>query len=190
MFVNRKDAEQGEARRLRAALGWSVARIARELGVAKSSVSVWVRDIEKPEPRPPAPRRPPDALPVRQLPIWRCGQLRRCSRCGHDLPLELFNRLADGHQWYCRSCFAAYFRARGQLHRDQSRTAKQARQRNLRAHVLRFLRDHPCVGCGERDPVVLEFDHVGEKVADAQGKVADAAEKVADWLKPRPRDEE
>jgi transposase-like protein len=45
MFVQRKDEERQQARRLRVE-GWSLARIARELGVAKSSVSVWVRGLE------------------------------------------------------------------------------------------------------------------------------------------------
>jgi len=164
MFVRRKDAEREEARRLRTELGWSVRRIARELDVAQSSVSVWVRGIVPPTPSKP-PKRPADALPTRRLSVWRSGRVRHCGRCGNHLPLECFNRLGDGLQWWCRSCFAAYFRARGDIHRDQSGAAKQARQDKLRAHVLLFLREHPCIDCGESDPVVLEFDHVAEKTA-------------------------
>jgi transposase-like protein len=171
MFVRRKDAEREEARRLRGELGWSVARIARELGVAKSSVSVWVRDLAA-SPTRTAPERPPGALPTRRLLVWRSGQLRRCSRCRYELPLECFNRLGDGRQWYCRPCFAAYFRARGDLHRNQSKAAKRARVRLLRAHVLQYLLDRPCVDCGEWDPVVLEFDYVGEKTAGVAALVA------------------
>lgn len=36
---------------------------------------------------------------------------------------------------------------------------KQARARN-KAIVHQYLLSHPCVDCGESDPVVLEFDHV------------------------------
>lgn len=42
--------------------------------------------------------------------------------------------------------------------------AGPARQR-ARAHMDAYLNIHPCIDCGESDPVVLEFDHVrGKKI--------------------------
>ena len=38
------------------------------------------------------------------------------------------------------------------------------RRRNL-LFLLDYLRQHPCIVCGEPDPVVLDFHHVGEKAA-------------------------
>jgi hypothetical protein len=176
MFVVRaKDAERREARRLRAELGWPLARIARELGVAKSSVSVWVRDVAPPGAA--AAARVGEALPVQRLPVWTSGVTRRCGRCGLHLPLELFNRLRDGRQWWCRRCFAAYFCARGDVHRRQSGAAKAARQQALRAYVLEHLRERPCADCQEADPVVLEFDHVDEKDASISALMSNTATK-------------
>lgn len=61
-----KTVEQERARELRAE-AWTLADIAAELGVSKSSVSVWVRDVDfEPRPRARARRRGPNALQRRK----------------------------------------------------------------------------------------------------------------------------
>jgi hypothetical protein len=105
---------------------------------------------------------------MRSLPILPSTgfPLRRCGKCGNDLPITSFNRHPEvGRQHWCRDCFRLYFRERGQLHRDQARAATLRRREFVRSHVLDYLQANPCVDCGERDPVVLEFDHIGEKSA-------------------------
>jgi hypothetical protein len=149
-------AERAAARALRAR-GWSLRRIAAELDVSLSSASVWVRDA----PSPPAPQldEPSEELPS------ECDT-KRCGRCDRVLPLDQFNRLGQGRQWWCRDCFRAYFRTRGALHRRQSATAKRMRQRDARRYVRRYLECHPCTDCGEPDLIVLEFDHIAGKRND------------------------
>lgn len=39
--------------------------------------------------------------------------------------------------------------------------SKAARER-VRAYINNYLKAHPCTDCGETDPIILEFDHVGE----------------------------
>jgi hypothetical protein len=88
---------------------------------------------------------------------------RRCKRCEQTLPLEAFNRYKDGHQWWCRECFKAYFRERGELHRQQAATSKRARNARARKYVLEHLRS---CACGETDVLVLEFDHRADKFTE------------------------
>jgi uncharacterized membrane protein len=66
----------------------------------------------------------------------------------------------DGHQWWCRDCYRAYFRERGQTHRDQSRSARVRRRAQARAFIEEYLQAHHCSDCGETDARVLEFDHL------------------------------
>ncbi len=172
--MRRKDEEWGRARQLRAD-GWTLRRIANELGVALSSVSVWVRDV--------GPSHPAgvdvatvlaaagfDIGPLRSLPVVRTtAELRTCGKCRRRLSEQHFGRHPEnGRQWWCKSCFRDYFVERGQLHRDQVASARKlrcARSRRIVADAL----EAGCRDCGEQDRGVLEFDHIGAK----RGNVSD-----------------
>jgi hypothetical protein len=153
--------EQADARRLRA-LGWSLRRIANTLEMSISSVSLWLRDEPRPE-----PRRPAAKVVFTQSELPGLEPRRRCGRCKLDLPLASFNRHPKkGHQSWCRECFRVYLRDRRQLLIEQTRRAERRRKAEAKAYLLEYLAAHPCVDCGEVDIVVLEFDHLGEKRAE------------------------
>jgi hypothetical protein len=47
----------------------------------------------------------------------------------------------------------------------QIRARTKRRVARNRQFIVDYLRAHPCVDCGEADIVVLEFDHLRDKVA-------------------------
>jgi hypothetical protein len=155
-----KPKSRQRARLLRSE-GWPLRRIANEVGAALSTVSVWVRDVE-------SPHGASRVLPVTVVTSHH-GELRSCGRCHRDLPLTSFNRHPSGHQWWCRDCYRAYFRARSERHRHQVEAARRDRRKKARAFVADYLRVQSCTDCGEADPLVLEFHHLQEK----KGNVAD-----------------
>lgn len=57
---------------------------------------------------------------------------------------------------------------------------KKLRLRETRAWIAYYLRENPCVDCGETDPIVLEFDHQRDKlfaIGEASG-LGKSLEKV------------
>jgi hypothetical protein len=94
---------------------------------------------------------------------------RRCGRCGELKPLEDFawrrKNIGQRHN-YCRPCHSAYHRqhylANRQRYIDQAQANKRRARREKTEQLLGYFATHPCVDCGETDPLVLEFDHVSD----------------------------
>ena len=89
-------------------------------------------------------------------------QLKKCKKCGIDKPYKDFarnKRRKDNHQDWCRACIK--IRDAKQYVNNTEKFAKWSKDRRVRVRklVFEYLLSHPCVECGERDIIVLEFDH-------------------------------
>jgi len=106
---------------------------------------------------------------------------KRCTTCKIVKPLTDFNRRtasADGLQPSCRECNRAWH-ARNKAHHNRIIHERNKRLRDgLQQRILEYLLDHPCADCGESDPVVLEFDHIGD---DKVANVSWLARRSAAW---------
>jgi hypothetical protein len=93
--------------------------------------------------------------------------VKLCAGCKQEKPLSEFNRNAskkDGLQAYCKTCHRS---ALGQpYHRDKQKTldSQRKRRKEKQEYIAAYLAAHPCIDCGETNPIVLEFDHRGDKV--------------------------
>jgi hypothetical protein len=93
-----------------------------------------------------------------------------CNKC--KLPKSInefgFNkRKKDGRQPYCLECARIRdkeYYATSIYRRQQIATSRVAVRDRNRNYILSYLLDHPCVDCGEFDPLLLDFDHtMGKK---------------------------
>jgi hypothetical protein len=96
--------------------------------------------------------------------------MRRCGLCNEFKPVSHFawRRQKKGQRDnYCRPCRAAYHRAHYLTNKQRYIDNAGDRRRRVVAEntekMLVFLSTHPCVDCGETDPIVLEFDHIADK---------------------------
>lgn len=94
----------------------------------------------------------------------KCGIEKPFDECGLRSP-----RLGIRHSW-CKSCVVEYEPAwdepNRQRHIAHVRDARDQTGNENQLRAWRYLAGHPCVECGERDPVVLQFDHLREKRND------------------------
>jgi hypothetical protein len=66
-----------------------------------------------------------------------------------------------------------YYEANKDVVKARTRARNKAVQDTVRVWLYEYLKTHPCVDCGETDPIILEFDHIRDK----EFSIGDAARK-------------
>lgn len=121
----------------------------------------------------------PELAPILWRSVLGLTPQKRCVICKAKQALSMFNRKTrakDGLQPACKRCnkiaSRKYYRRRRTKHLDVVKRQKAARRHQARVFSLFYLMNHPCVDCGEQDPVVLDFDHVrGDKRSNVGGLI-------------------
>lgn len=116
--------------------------------------------------------------------------LLRCCRCGELKPEDEFawrRRCNVQRDTYCRQCRAAYgkehYEANKQRYIDQAAARKRRVSLERWTYLIDYFALNPCRDCGESDPLVLEFDHLGDKEFNiSQGLVSKPWQVILDKI--------
>lgn len=96
--------------------------------------------------------------------------MKTCACCKKDKPLGDFpfkNKVEQIYSTRCFPCQREYAKSHYQankkayIQRNHQRR-KERREENI-SFIEEYLSTHPCVDCGEGDPIVLQFDHLRDK---------------------------
>ena len=102
-----------------------------------------------------------------------------CYKCGG----EKERRAAP----YCNKCQRGYNRddyvKNKAAYIAKARRNNERYQEEIKAWILDYLSTYPCIDCGEKDPVVLEFDHRGNEGKSADISVMKRQKKTLEKIK-------
>jgi hypothetical protein len=95
------------------------------------------------------------------------NDIKTCIVCKQEKSISEFNKNKnheDGLSKFCRECCKAsnkkYYESNKRKSHDRRNELRKKQRVLCKKLIWDYLEGHPCIDCGETDPVVLEFDHV------------------------------
>ena len=91
--------------------------------------------------------------------------MKKCIKCNQTKQIEEFNKKTKGTtQPYCKPCDREhsrnYYKENSIKMKKQIYKARKIKIQEFREFKIKYLLNHPCIDCGEKDIVVLDFDHI------------------------------
>ena len=111
---------------------------------------------------------------------------KQCTKCKTTKSVDEFPRRGKSYSSWCKECKRAHDRyayqnniGQGDNRRQRLYENRAAKKQEHRQIIWEYLLLHPCVDCGESDPIVLEFDHVrGIKVTEVSAMIGSNTDKL------------
>ncbi len=95
--------------------------------------------------------------------------MKQCSKCKGNKPISEFNfknKEKGTLHVHCKECTRNFVKNHYNKNKEYYLAKTKKRNKYLReqlsSYIKSYLLGHPCIDCGEKDPVVLEFDHTGQ----------------------------
>lgn len=118
--------------------------------------------------------------------------MKKCPKCNVDKDESMFHKdksQKSGLCCYCKECSCKKESNRYSedvINQREYRKALNIKNNDLkRSYVFNYLAEHPCIDCGESDPIVLEFDHIlGKKAGTISNMITNnGLEKIKEEIK-------
>lgn len=95
---------------------------------------------------------------------------QKCTKCNQRKKESEFNWRDQEKTWrhrMCKKCHSQYRKDHYQKNRqkyiNKAMRWNSSQKKKIYEFLFAYLKDHPCVDCGEKDVIVLDFDHKENK---------------------------
>lgn len=96
--------------------------------------------------------------------------MKVCSLCGNEKDIKEFDKnksKCDGLQSQCKLCrkpsTIKYYETHKEDQKNRVQKINLKNKNEIEQYIIKYLEQHPCVDCNEKDIIVLEFDHLKDK---------------------------
>lgn len=108
-----------------------------------------------------------------------------CTKCGFPKNEEEFhwrNKRKKIRISRCRECASEWsknhYLKNPNMYIRKARKWEQMQRQRIQPNIMNYFKSHPCVDCGEKDVLVLTFDHVRGK---KEFTIADRIRRGVSW---------